>query len=94
MKPRERLRAVKQRQRWAILSVDKLRDELAKLATRIDDVGNLIATDRADMLACYASNVLQGSQSLLRELKEEAMLLVEVPRAPRRATRGAKKGKR
>ena len=35
----------------------------------IDTAGDLAGTDQADMLACYASNVLQGSLSLIRELR-------------------------
>ena len=38
-------------------------------ARHIDTAGDLAGTDQADMLACYASNVLQGSLALIRELR-------------------------
>jgi hypothetical protein len=41
-----------------------------RLAARhIDTAGDLAGTEEADMLACYASSVLQGSLALIRELR-------------------------
>jgi len=55
-----------------------------KLAARhIDTAGDVAGTDRADMLACYASNVLQGSLSLIRELRSSLL-----------ASRSQQKGRR
>jgi hypothetical protein len=42
---------------------------LTLAARHIDTAGALAGTDQADMLACYASNVLQGSLALIRELR-------------------------
>lgn len=40
------------------------------LASRhINTAGDIASTDEADMLACFASNVLQGSLALIRELR-------------------------
>ena len=50
--------------------LDMAESHLSLAARHIDTAGNLAGTDRADMLACYASNVLQGSLALIRELRQ------------------------
>jgi hypothetical protein len=42
---------------------------LALAARHIDTAGDLAGTERAGMLACFASNVLQGAHALVRELR-------------------------
>jgi len=43
---------------------------LTLAATHIDTAGEIVGTSQADMLACFASNVLQGSLSLIREMRQ------------------------
>ena len=59
--------------------LDMAESYLRLAARHIDTAGTLAGTDQADMLACYASNVLQGSLALIRELRRSL-----------RDTRGAK----
>lgn len=49
--------------------LDMAENYLQLAARHIDTAGDIAGTDRADMLACYASNVLQGSLALIRELR-------------------------
>ena len=42
---------------------------LGLAARHIDTAGDLGGSDTTDMLACFASNTLQGSLSLIRELR-------------------------
>jgi len=66
-------------------------EDIQELTDRIDDLGNLgdeitHSTD-PDMLACYASNSLQATLALLRELRR----VVLEPRKRRRARRRRRK---
>lgn len=49
--------------------LDMAASYLQLAARHIDAAGDLAGTEQADMLACYASNVLQGSLALIRELR-------------------------
>jgi hypothetical protein len=49
--------------------LDAAKSYLTLASRHIDTAGALAGTDQADMLACYASNVLQGSLALIRELR-------------------------
>ena len=49
--------------------LDAAESYLTLAARHIDTAGALAGTDQADMLACFASNVLQGSLALIRELR-------------------------
>lgn len=52
--------------------LDNIQGQLADLSDRIDDLGNLgdeiIGSSYPDEYACYASNSLQGTLALLREM--------------------------
>ena len=50
--------------------LDMAESYLTLAACHIDTAGDLAGADRADMLACFASNVLQGSLALIRELRQ------------------------
>lgn len=66
--PRERRRR-ELRSTWET-SYDDIREALENMKTRIDDLGeSVLDGDRADMLACFASNSVEGTLSLLRELR-------------------------
>lgn len=49
--------------------LDMAESHLQLAARHIDTAGDIAGTEQADMLACYASNVLQGSLALIRELR-------------------------
>lgn len=49
--------------------LDLAENYLQLAARHIDTAGDLAGTEQADMLACYASNVLQWSLALIRELR-------------------------
>jgi len=51
-----------------------IQEQLRILCAGIDELGELAFTitrdERCDQIGCYASNVLQGSQALLREMEQ------------------------
>jgi hypothetical protein len=49
--------------------LDMAENYLQLAARHIDTAGDLGGTEQTDMLACFASNVLQGSLALIRELR-------------------------
>jgi hypothetical protein len=53
--------------------------DLNRLRTNIDALGELSQNDRADMLACFASNTLYGTQALVEQIK----FVVAHPKAKR-----------
>jgi hypothetical protein len=65
--------------------------DLRALGDRIDDLGTLgdelTGTCDADMLACFATNTLQGSASLIREMRQLVTLPPRQLRRRRRKTR-------
>jgi hypothetical protein len=71
-----------QRQQLAALAKDIVRD-LARMRLRIDGLGELATyvanSDRCDMLGCFASNTLYGTQALIEQL----MFVAAHPRAKR-----------
>lgn len=65
--------------------------QLRTLRRRIDDLGDdavtIVGDDQPDMVACFASNSLEGTQALLRDLER---LVMAKKKAPAKKKGGAK----